>query len=306
MELNYGHLRYFWAVARDGNLTRAAANLHVSQSAVSVQIRLLEETLGQRLFERAGRTLVLTEAGKIVLDHAETIFELGKQVVATLAGARQAKRVLRVGALATLSRNFQLMFLRPLLGREDVEIVLRSGSFRELLPSLEAHRLDVLLSNTVPARDAATTWVAHTLAAQPITLVGHPSRRRRGQGLAQILASQPLILPTSEGNVRSQFDDLVHRLEVTPRIVAEVDDMAMIRLLARENMGLAVVPAIVVRDELAAKTLVKFGELRGLKETFYAITATRRFPNPLARELIRANQALAAAKVRTTSPGKAP
>ncbi|MFN8998121.1 MAG: LysR family transcriptional regulator, partial [Betaproteobacteria bacterium] len=141
--LNYHHLRYFWAIAHERSLTRAAQRLHVSQSALSVQLRQIEERLGHALFERGNRRLTLTEAGRIALDYADTIFRTGDELVSTLKGtAASGRAVLRVGAVATLSSNFQLEWLRPLLSREDVEVVLRSGSLRELLSQLSAHTLD--------------------------------------------------------------------------------------------------------------------------------------------------------------------
>ncbi|MHB1319767.1 MAG: LysR family transcriptional regulator [Anaerolineae bacterium] len=287
MELNYNHLRYFQAVAHEGNLTRAAERLHVSQSAVSVQIKQLETQLGHSLFERRGRQLVLTEAGHIALEYADTIFAAGDELVGTLHLSSTATRhVLRVGALATLSRNFQLEFLRPLLAREDVEIVLRSGALWDLLQNLEGHRLDVLLTNSVPARDAADLWAIHRIADQPVSLVGNPARVRSGQSLLETLAIHPVVLPASETGIRTAFDALMSRLGVRPVVAAEVDDMAMLRLLARENIGLAVVPLIVVRNELESGLLVEVERFPELVETFYAITPTRRFPNPLLKELI--------------------
>ena len=136
--LNFHHLRYFWAVAHDGNLTRTAERLNLSQSALSVQIRKLEERLGHALFERRGRQLHLTEAGRIALDRADTIFAAGEELVGTLRETGRSRNILRVGALATLSRNFQIQFLQPVLGRDDVEVVLRSGTSWELLQALES------------------------------------------------------------------------------------------------------------------------------------------------------------------------
>ena len=283
---NFHHLRYFWAVAHEENLTRAAQRLHVSQSAVSVQIHKLEAELGHALFERRGKQLVLTEAGRVTLDHADEIFARGEELESALQGRGKERRVLRVGSLATLSRNFQLGFLRPLFGREDVEIVVRSGSFADMLRSLEAHLIDVLLANTAPPRDAATPWVAHAIGEQPVSLVGPPTRTRRKRTLEELLGSEPLVLPAAESSIRAGFDALVNRLGVHPRIAAEVDDMAMLRLLARESIGLAVVPTIVVRDELEARILVEIAPLPQLKETFFAITLARRFPNPLLTVLI--------------------
>src|SRR6056297_4246158 len=153
-DLNYRHLRYFWAVAHDGNLTRTAERMNLSQSALSVQIRKLEERLGHALFERRGRQLHLTEAGRIALDHADAIFAAGAELLGTLQQAGRTREALRVGALATLSRNFLIGFLRPVLGRPDVEVVLRSGSTAELLQGLETLNLDVVLINQPPARDS--------------------------------------------------------------------------------------------------------------------------------------------------------
>lgn len=174
--LNYNHLRYFWAVAHEGNLTRAAEKLGVSQSALSVQIKKLEDRLGQPLFERRGRSLVLTEAGRMALDRADAIFG-GDELVALLGGRDHAiRQVLRVGSAATLSRNFQLDFLRPLLGRDDVEVVVRSGGPADLLAALEAHRLDVVLATAAPMSDAATPWISQRIAEQPVGLMGTPAR----------------------------------------------------------------------------------------------------------------------------------
>lgn len=293
-ELNYHHLRYFRAVAHEGNLTRAAERLNLSQSALSAQIRKLEERLGHDLFERRGRQLHLTEAGRIALDHADAIFAAGEELVGTLNQTGRARRALRVGALATLSRNFQLGFLRPVLGRPDVEVILRSGSPAELLRALEALGLDVVLLTRPPATDAATTFVAHRLAEQRVSLVGTPALAGCGD-IAALLAARPVILPTLESGVRTAFDALADRLGVRPQIAAEVDDIAMMRLLAREGVGLAVLPPIAVKDELESGLLREADRLPGIAETFYAVTMERRFPNPLVRDLLEGAEARLAA-----------
>ncbi|NBC88569.1 MAG: LysR family transcriptional regulator [Alphaproteobacteria bacterium] len=288
--LNYNHLRYFWAVAHEGNLTRTAERLNVSQSALSTQIHKLEHQLGHKLFERRGKQLVLTEAGRIALDHADSIFATGEELLDTLQASGGARQVLRIGALSTLSRNFQISFLRPILGRADVEVVLRSGGLADLFQALEALRLDMVLVNQAPARDSVTPWISHAIAEQRVSLVGTPERVGNGGDLRDLLEQQPIILPSLDTGVRTGFDALADRLEVRPQIAAEVDDMAMMRLMAREGIGLAVVPPIVVKDELANKRLLEAAELPGISETFYAVTLARRFPNPLVRELLRAHQ----------------
>lgn len=285
-ELNYSHLRYFQAVAHEGNLTRAAARLNVSQSAVSTQIRHLEDQLGQRLFERRGRALHLTEAGRIALDHADKIFDTGRELIATLQQSGRTRQALRIGALATLSRNFQLAFLRPVLGRADVEVILRSGSAAELFSALAALHLDLVLTNQPPPSDALTTFIVRQIDAQPVSLIGVPRLCPPRQTLAQRLAGTPLILPTAASGLRMGFDALADRLGVRPQIAAEVDDMAMMRLLAREGTGLAVLPPIAVQDELASGALMESAELPTLTETFYGVTVGRQFPNPLLAEVL--------------------
>lgn len=286
MALNLHHLRLFRAVARDGTLTGAARALNLSQSALSTQIKALEASLGHDLFERRGRRLALTEAGRIALDHAEEIFRTAEDLTATLRDVGTVRQALRVGALATLSRNFQLAFVKPLVGRPDVEVVLRSGAQIDLLRALQALSLDVVLTNLVPARDAASPFLVHNLAEQPVSLVGRPHVEDRP--LAEILSYEPLILPTPESALRASFDAMIERLGVVPRIAAEADDMAMIRLLARAGAGLAVIPPIVVRDELAAGMLSEHARLESITETFFAVTLQRRFPNPIVGETIGA------------------
>ena len=287
--LNYNHLRYFWAVAHEGNLTRTAERLNVSQSALSTQIQKLEAQLGHALFERRGKQLILTEAGRIALDHTDSIFATGEELLGTLKEVGTARQVLRVGALATLSRNFQIGFLQPILGRQDVEVILSSGALADLLRGLEALRLDVARVNQPPALDAAAPWISHRLAEQQVSLVGTPRRVAGTTCVAELIGHHPVIVPPLASGVRMGFDALADRLGIRPRIAAEVDDMAMMRLLAREDIGLAVVPPIVVKEELAEGLLVEAHQLPGIVETFFAITTARRFPNLLLRQLLRAD-----------------
>lgn len=285
--LNYHHLRYFWTIAHEGGLTKAARRLNVSQSALSVQLRSLEEQLGHDLFTRAGKRLELTEAGRIALDYADSVFKTGEELVSTLRERPGAtRRALRVGAIATLSRNFQLALLRPLIGRPDVDLVLRSGTLRELLGLLDAHELDLVLANAPAPRDAASPRESRLLDEQPVSIVGRPVAGDGALRVPEDLDGAPMVLPSAESELRLAFDRLCDAARVRPSILAEVDDMAMLRLLARESDGLTLVPPIVVRDELASGVLVERARVPLLSESFYAITLRRRFPNPLVGELL--------------------
>jgi LysR family transcriptional activator of nhaA len=285
--LNYHHLQYFWAVAKEGNLTRVAKRLHVSQSALSVQIRQLEAELGQPLFLRERRALVLTEAGRIALAYAERIFSNGSELLSTLKdGQRRERTVLRIGAVATLSRNFQESFVKPLLSRDDVELVLQSAGLDELISRLDVHALDLVLSNRSVPPDAERTWQCRRIARQPVSLVGRPRKRRKPFRFPEDLDGMRVLLPGRTSEVRARFDLLCDQLGIRTEVLAEVDDMAMLRLLARDTQELALVPTVVVRDELRAGTLEEYCVVPDLHEQFYAITVKRHFQHPALKALL--------------------
>jgi LysR family transcriptional activator of nhaA len=291
--LNFHHLRYFWAVARDGNLTRTARRLRVSQSALSAQIRQLEGAIGHELFVREGRSLALTEAGRLALAHADDIFARGDELVATLSGGRAEADVLGVGAVATLSRNFLDSFLAPLLGDARARLRLRSGGLADLTERLEAHDLDVVLSNRPVFRESGRALRCRRLARQCVSLVGRP--RARPFRFATDLRRASLIVPGPDSEIRTEFDALCEQRGLSVTIAAEVDDMATLRLLARDTNAIALVPSIVVRDELRAGVLAELCVVPSLHESFYAITAARRFQHPrLAALLARAEPELLA------------
>ena len=285
--LNYHHLRYFRTIARESSLTRAAGKLNLSAPALSVQLRQLEDSLGHPLFVRGLGGLSLTEAGRVALEFAETIGQAGEELMAVMHHQpRGGRQVLRVAAVATLSRNFLRDFLRPVLHRETVEVVVRSGGMRDLLLLLHTHETDVILSNQPVRRTADATCHSHLLAEQAVSLVGTPDWKRPRRRFPADFALVPVLLPSLESNTRAGFDRICAAAGVRPRVIAEVDDMATLRLLALEGRGLALVPPVVVQDEMASGALVETHRIPQLRETFHAITPSRRFPNALVGELV--------------------
>lgn len=287
--LNFHHLHYFWAVAKDGNLTRAAARLRISQSALSTQIRQLEDALGAPLFHRTGRTLALSEAGCVALEYAEQIFVTGAELVATLEHGRRGDHVLRVGAVATLSRNFQESFVKPLLEQPSVRLRLLSGALDDLLERLADHDLDVVLSNRPTHREPGRSWRCRRIARQHVSLVGRP--RAKPVRFDADLGAVPMILPGPESEIRTEFDALCEQRGIVVRVFAEVDDMATMRLLARDTDAVALLPSVVIRDEIRSGELREHCVVPGLFETFYAITVERRFQHPLVRSLLARDEA---------------
>jgi LysR family transcriptional activator of nhaA len=284
LQLNFHHLRYFWAVATDGNLTRTARALAVSQSALSAQIRQLEDQLGEALFTRDRGRLRLTETGELVLAYANDLFATGEELLRTLEQGRPLTAQLRLGAVATLSRNFQDSFLAPLLHRSDLRLRISSGSLDGLLAQLRGHELDMVLANEpAPGDDDAVH--SHRLARQAVSLIGPPRRDRFR--FPRSLVGVPLLVPGAGSDIRLSFDAICAERGFTPHVVAEVDDMAMMRLLARDGGAVALLPSVVVRDELKSGLLQEYGAVPGLFEHFFAISAKRRFPHPLEKLLLK-------------------
>ena len=289
--LNFHHLYYFWTVAKEGHLTRAAQKLNVSQSALSSQIRQLEHQLGHDLFLREGRSLVLTEGGHIVLQYAENIFNLGSELLSVMkTGEHQQIQQIKIGAVATLSRNFQENFLRPILGKADIQLSLKSSNLEDLLSQLEVHKLDLVLSNRPVVSDSATPWRCKLIAQQRVCLVGPKSQQLESLNFPKELDQVKVLLPGPDSDIRTQFDLYCEEHDVQVAPYAEVDDMAMLRLLARDLGGVAVVPEVVVQDEIQSGVLTKYATYSSITESFYAITAKRHFNLPILQSLLELQQ----------------
>lgn len=291
-QLNFHHLFYFWRVAKVGHLTRAAQELHTSQSALSAQIRQLEERLGQVLFTREGRRLVLTDTGQLVLAYSEDIFGTGQEMLGRLQGRSEGVTRLRIGSVATLSRNYQENRIRPLLADPTLVLTLESGPLEGLLTRLIQHQLDVVLANETVPSDVNRPLHCHFLGSQAISLVG-PARLWQPLALRvpEDLEGLDIALPGPRSAIRAQFDALCASANITPRLRAEVDDMAMLRLIARDSGWVTVLPEVVVQDELQSGSLVCVGRSGVLQERFYAITTPHRHHiEPLERLLAGASE----------------
>lgn len=283
--LNYHHLYYFWRVAKEGNLTKAAGLLHVSQSALSAQIKQLENTMGVDLFNRTGRKLRLTETGIRTYAYAEEIFQKGEELEKLLlTGVEPENQTIRIGALATMSRNFVELFIEPLTDKPQLRFSLYSSGQARLLDALANHQLDLALTNIEVYGSHEQLWQCQLLARQPIAVIGPPEFANTGNSFEHF-KRQRWVLPVNESPIRAAFDSFCAQQQFRPDIAAEADDMAMLRLLARDIGALAVIPDIVVKDELNSGKLRHLLTLPNVYENFYAVTIKRQFPNELTGEL---------------------
>ncbi|WP_286717431.1 LysR family transcriptional regulator [Thalassolituus sp. UBA2009] len=285
--LNYHHLHYFWRVATLGNLTEAARQLHVSQSALSAQIRALEESMDTQLFERSGRRLRLTATGQRVLGYANDIFSRGEELESLLRhGIEPEYQQLRIGVLSTMSRNFIEGFIAPLINQPKVRFSLHARGMDNLLNGLATHQFDLILTNSnVAAEGQETLWQSQLLARQPLAVVGPPEQKPAAE-FPQGYEGRRWVLPASGTELRSAFDGFCSRWNYEPDVQAEADDMAMLRLLARDTGALTVLPTVVVKDEIAQGTLQEFMTLPNVFESFYAVTVKRQFVSPVLTGLL--------------------
>jgi len=198
---------------------------------------------------------------------------------------------LRIGAVATLSRNFQESFVKPLLARPNVELVLQSGSLSDLLIRLGTHTLDLVLSNRPVQGDSEREWRCRRIARQQVSLIGRPLPKGKTMRFPEDLAGFSLLLPSADSDIRTAFDLLCEQLDIRFRVRAEVDDMAMLRVLARDTDAIALLPSVVVRDELRDGRLHEYCVVPNLYENFYAITVKRSYQHPLLKTLFSRTEA---------------
>ena len=285
--LNYHHLRHFWMIARHRSMTKAAAKLKISQSTLSEQLAELEAWLGQSLFERRGRELHLTDAGRVALEHAETIFTTGHELMTRFRQSDQNRqRVLRIGAVGPLSKNLQFDFIQPILADTRTKVVVVAGALDELTRQLHEHKLDLVLSNIPLRADQENNVFNHLLGEVPVFLVGGKKLKVARPRFPQFLKDVPLFLPSRQSDVRADFDLMLANAGIEPFVHAEVDDMALLRLLALSGEGLALVSKIVVERELQSRKIKFMLRVPGLAEKYYALTMRKRFTNAWLAEIV--------------------
>lgn len=286
-KLNYHHLNYFWHVAKIGNLTKTAEMLHVSQSALSAQIKLLEDSVGNQLFTREKRKLILTDVGKVTFSYAESIFNLGNELEAILTKGHQTEdQTIRIGMLSTMSRNFVEAFVTPLMNNPKIKLMIFAKGQTNLLNDLSNYELDLILTNIEVRGTAKQSWQCQLLTKQPICVIGHPGLNL-SQHFNEKYSKVDWILPLSGSPIRAAFDGLCAQYQFQPNIFGEADDMAMLRLLTRDTKALAVMPSVVVKDEISSGNLTAYTTLPNIFENFYVVTVRKHKFNELVTKLVR-------------------
>lgn len=281
--LNYHHLRYFWAVANAGGLRPAAQKLHVSQPTISTQIAELEEALGEKLFWRRGRKLVLTDTGQEVLGYADEIFSLGQDLVSSIK-QRPTLHPLRVhlGVADALPKLVAYRIIEPIFRLpQPVQMSCWETKVSDMLVELAAHRLDVVLADQPASCGVPANAFNHLLGECGIVFCAEPrlaAKLRRN--FPRSLHNAPALLPMSNSGLRRSLEKWFHTINVHPRLVAEMEDPAFVNILALHGLGFIAVPTLVARESMARYGFRAIGRAEECRQQFYAITAERRRTHP--------------------------
>jgi len=272
--LNYHHLRYFWAVAHEGSVSRAAKKLRVTQPTVSGQLRELQHSLGEELFRRTGRSLELTDVGRATLAIADEIFALGDQLVETVHGKYAGRPIrLAVGLSDAVPKRIAHQILAPVVA-ERIQISCREGAPARLIADLAAHTLDIVISDA-PSHASGTH--DHLLGDCAIGVFGTARLAREVRaGFPASLEGAPFLLPTANTGFRRELDAWFARHEIKPRVIGEFEDAALLSVFAESGAGLFVAPDV----ESPTRGLARAGLIKGLRASFYAITVERRLVHP--------------------------
>ena len=281
--LNYHHLLYFWTVAREGSIARATQKLHLTQPTISTQIRTLEESLGEKLFTRGGRRLVLTEMGQVVFRYAEEIFTLGRELQDVLEGRPTGRPTrLTVGIADQLPKLLAHRLIAPAFSLpEPLHLVCREGRPDRLFAELATHSLDLVLSDAPLTADVKVRAFNHLLGESNVAVYGAaPLAEKYRRGFPKSLDGAPFLLPTEGSALRRSLEEWFERERIRPVVVGEFSDSALLKVFGMEGLGLFAAPTAIggdIRRQYEVKTL---GALGGVRESFYAITIERRLRHP--------------------------
>ena len=281
--LNFHHLHHFWVVAREGSLAAAGAQLRLSHSTLSAQIHELEEQLGEPLFSRVGRRLVLTENGRLVLRYADEIFALGRELGEAVRGVASDRPLrLRVGVVQSLPKTVVRRLLQPALELpQPVRLVCHESTFDRLLADLSLHALDVVLADGPLPVGGSVRAFNHLLGETGTTFFATPERARAmAPRFPASLDQAPLLMPAEGLPLRRALDLWLDRQGLRPVVVGEFEDSALMKVFGGDGVGLFAAPTVVEEAICRQYGVAPVGRAAEVQERFYAISGERRLRHP--------------------------
>ena len=305
--LNYHHLRYFHAVAREGSISRAAEKLRTSQPSICAQVKQLESALGEPLYRRSGRSIVLTDFGRLIHGYAEEIFELGRELL-TIAKRAPGARTLRlnVGIVDSFPKLHSLDILRPVFAHDPpVHITCHEGKLEDLLGQLASHRLDALLADEPPPSSAKVKTFCHPLGTSGVTFCASPALGNNISGrFPRNLHGAPMLLPTQNTALRRDLEKWFRTAGIEPVVVGEFEDAALSKIVATEGIGVTVVPTVIESEAIERYGFVPLGRTVECQIHLYLISAERRIEHPAVALLARSSGKALHGPRRKAEPSK--
>jgi LysR family transcriptional activator of nhaA len=286
---NYKHLYYFWVVAKEGGISKAADKLDMAVQTVSAQVRELERSLGYALLKPAGRGLVLTDAGHAAMQQADQIFQLGEKLPARVRDAVSSPTIrLAVGICDGLPKLVVHRLLQPVIAEPNLRLLCHEGELNDLLGDLALHRLDVVLSDRPAPANPNIKLYSHALGSSTIAWYGTVALAKSARkDFPQSLGDVPLLLPTAHTAVRDRLDHWFEQRAIRPRVVGEFEDSALLKTFGASGMGVFPAAEWVHDDLLAHYTVQRLGPCEGVSEHFYAIGTEKKVHHPLVQRLLQ-------------------
>ncbi|WP_296509871.1 transcriptional activator NhaR [Rhodoferax sp.] len=282
--MNFKHLHYFWVTAKAGGIMRAGEQLHTTPQTLSGQIKLLEDWLGRKLFQKSGRNLELTEDGRMALGYADQIFTLGAELENAVRLPRGANRVLdfKVGVADSVTKSLAYRLLEPALNLEDpVRMICSEGKFPDLLAKLALNQLDLVIADEPMSKRMSVKAFNHELGSTPMSFFCAPALRKTLQGdFPQCLNDAPMLIQGAQASVRQQWEGWLSRHQLHPRTIGEFDDGALMTAFGRKGRGVFMAPSVMEADIVEQFGVEVIGRSEELVEEFFAVSVERRITHP--------------------------
>jgi len=286
--INYKHLHYFWVVAKAGGVTRASERLHLTPQTISGQLSLLEESLGEDLFTRVGRTLELTEAGRLVLSYAEEIFSLGGELEEMLQQRpKERPLIFKVGVADVVPKSIAYRLLAPVLSLpEAVRIICREGSADTLLAELALHKVDLVIADSPIPASVNVRGFSHPLGDCGMSFFATPELAATlTKNFPQNLNDMPMLLPSEVTATRQRLSEWLDKQHIYPRIVGEFDDSALMKAFGRAGAGIFIAPTPIADEVEKQYGVLSIGQTDEIREQFFAISVERKISHPAVAEM---------------------
>ncbi|MCR9278125.1 MAG: transcriptional activator NhaR [Pseudomonadaceae bacterium] len=284
--LNYNHLLYFWTVAREGSIARASEALYLTPQTISGQIKLLEQSVGEPLFQRVGRGLALTDSGRVVYQYADEIFTLGAELTQRVKSKEPGVPVaVNVGIVNSIAKLIAYRIVEPALQLDDpIRVVCYEGDLEKLLGDLAVHRLDMVISDRPIPTGLNVKAYNHALGESGISFFASKKiASKYERRFPQSLDKAPLLLPVNSSALRRSLDDFFERIDVTPNVVAEFDDSALLKAFGEAGAGVFPAPTAIAEEISQMYRAKPIGDVEGVSETYYAISPERKIKHPAVR-----------------------